>query len=74
MPKASKKHPFVHEVERIHKQVHRVKKDIGSLFGKMQRSYAGLDPKTKKKIAAGVASLGIALAAAQVYRKHKGKK
>jgi hypothetical protein len=71
-----KKHPakLANDVQRIGKQVHILGNDIDVLFKKLRKQFALLDPKTKKKIGAGIAGLGTILAATALYRKRSKKK
>lgn len=73
MPKKNQKEPLVDHVEAVQKQITKLGKDVGQLLGKVKKKYSTLDPQTRKKVAAGIAGLGLVLAAT-AHHKHAKKK
>ena len=73
MPGA-KKTNLERNVASVKKGVLLLNKEVSSLLSDVKRRYYTLDPKTKKKIAAGIAGLGVVLAATAAYRKKRAKK
>ncbi len=64
-----KEHPIVQTTQEISKRVIKLGKDVGDLLAKVKKHYAGLDPRVRRKIAAGIAGLGVVLAATAHHRK-----
>lgn len=70
MPKkVQKEHPIVETTHEISRRVIELGKDVSGLLAKVKKHYAGLDHQTRRKIAAGIAGLGIVLAATSHHRK-----
>jgi len=73
MPKKKQKEPLVEHVDKVQKQIAKLGDDVGQLLGKVKKKYSTLDPQARKKVAAGIAGLGLILAAT-AHHKHAKKK
>ena len=73
MKKNTKHSELLKHVATVQKQVAATGKNVSMVLAKMKAEYKRMDPATKKKIAAGVAGLGIILAATVKYHKHRKK-
>ena len=74
MPVKKPKHPLVKEVHYVRDQVHKLGDEVGTLFSKIRQTYSSLDETTKQHVAAGIAGLGVVLAATVHYRKKMKEK
>ena len=65
---------LVNDVTDIRKRVTALSKDVTSVLSRVKKSYRSLDPKTKQRIALGIAGLGAVLTAASIYRRRKNRR
>ena len=61
-------------VDAVQRQIGRLGSDLGRLLANVKQQYHKLDPETRKKVAAGIAGLGLVLAATARHRHKKRKK
>lgn len=75
MPYQKKNSPKVErDVEALKKRISQLGTDVDKVMKSVKKSYGKLDAKTKRKMATGLAGLGVILAATRAYKKHKAKK
>ena len=65
---------LVSDVKKIRQRVLQAADEVSSLVAKVKNSYDELDPKTKKKVTAGLAGLGALLAVGALHHKHRKSK
>ena len=67
-------HPVVAKVNDVQKRVTKLGSDVDALLSKIKKDYHRLDRTTQKQIAAGIAGLGVVLAATAFYKKKRARR